>query len=643
MTLLRQYVTNFSSGELSPLLSSRLDAQAYKNGAFRLRNVRLRSQGGVTRRPGLRYHQTISNLTYQTEAYIYDEDEAYILLFSAGELRIIDDSNPTVILDTIGSCPWTANEIGQLVVTQTGDTMFIAHPNFMIRRLTRQTASSFSLSNFVFDSSDGMVFQPYFKFAPGSVSVTPSTTSGTNVNLTASAPSFSADYVGLHIKLIDSAGNERHFQVTGYTSDTVLVGTLSGGLANTQAIVSWAEPVLSTPRGFARTVQFHDQRFIIGGSKDLPNFLFMSKVAEFFNFDLGNGSDSDAIQIQIAENQVSEIKAMQSFRFLTIFTSEQELYVPTSENRPLAPSTITVKKQTGFGSGTVQPEEFDGAIVFLTKSKGAVREFVFSDISQAYNADSITLLSEHLIGTPLEIEAQREAPDQMESYLYLVNAEGTLPVFMSIRKETLQGWARYETNGLFKSIVNVNRKMYCVIERTINGATVTSLEQFDNSFHLDMATKQTNSTAQKTWTVSHLPNTAVKIKSGNYSLGEFTTNSSGQITLVDGVKEVEIGLSYTPEITTLPPETQLQDGITVGQKRRIVRTVLDIVSTLNVKAQGTKILVRSVTDDFSLEPQPITRREEVFMLGWNLLGRVTITQDEPLPLTLNGVMLEVEV
>ena len=62
-----------------------------------------------------------------------------------------------------------------------------------------------------------------------------------------------------------------------------------------------------------------------------------------------------------------------------------------------------------------------------------------------------------------------------------------------------------------------------------------------------------------------------------------------------------------------------------------------------MKAQVTKILVRSVTDDFSLEPQPITRREEVFMLGWNLLGRVTITQDEPLPLTLNGVMLEVEV
>ena len=74
----------------------------------------------------------------------------------------------------------------------------------------------------------------------------------------------------------------------------------------------------------------------------------MSKVGEFTNFDIGTGADSDSIQIQIAEAQVSEIKALQSFRFLTIFTSEQELYIPTSENKPLAPSTITVRRQTSF-------------------------------------------------------------------------------------------------------------------------------------------------------------------------------------------------------------------------------------------------------------------------------------------------------
>ena len=70
MALLRQFYTNFTSGELSPLLSSRIDAQAYKNGADKLRNVRLRAQGGITRRPGFRYLQTLSNIAYQSEPYI---------------------------------------------------------------------------------------------------------------------------------------------------------------------------------------------------------------------------------------------------------------------------------------------------------------------------------------------------------------------------------------------------------------------------------------------------------------------------------------------------------------------------------------------------------------------------------------------
>ena len=72
----------------------------------------------------------------------------------------------------------------------------------------------------------------------------------------------------------------------------------------------------------------------------------------------------------------------------------------------------------------------------------------------------------------------------MEGYLYLLNEEGHMPVFMSIRKEKVQGWVRYDTTGNFKNIVNVNRQIYTVVERIINSSTVTSLETFSNSYHL---------------------------------------------------------------------------------------------------------------------------------------------------------------
>ena len=641
MALLRQFTTNFSSGELSPLLSSRVDAEAYRNGAYRLRNVRLKAQGGCTRRPGLRYLQTLANETYQTEAYVYDEDEAYILLFSDTKLRVVDISSPTTILQTITSCPWTSSQIGSLVVAQSGDTMFVTHPDIPMQQIQRTSATNFTRTAYAFDTSSGLTYQPYYKFASGSITLTPGQTHG-STTLTASADAFTSDYVGLYLRLVDSAGLVRHAEITAYTSATVVTATISDTLSNTNAITDWQEPVFSSVRGYARAVTLHDQRLIFGGSRDLPNFLFMSKIGEFTNFDVGTGNDDESIQIQIAEAQVSEIKAMQSFRFLTIFTSEQELYVPTSENKPLTPSTITVKKQTSYGSGAVQPQEFDGAIVFLTKSKGAIREFIFSDISQAYNSDSITLLSEHIIGTPVAIEAQRESSDQMEGYLYLLNSDGHMPVFMSIRKEKVQGWVRYDTNGDFKNMVNVNRQIYTVVERTIDSSTVKSLELFQNDYYLDMSSQQSGS-ASSTWTVAHLPNTEVQVRSGNYSLGTFTTDGSGVVTLGQEVTSVEIGLAYTPEITTLPPEMQLPDGVSVGQKRRVVRAVLDLVTTLNVKAGGTRILLRSVTDDFSQEPTALTQRKEVYLLGWSREGRVTVTQEEPLPMTLNGILLEVEV
>ena len=41
--------------------------------------------------------------------------------------------------------------IGQLRVTQSGDTMIIVHPDIAMQKLTRTSASNFTLANFAFD------------------------------------------------------------------------------------------------------------------------------------------------------------------------------------------------------------------------------------------------------------------------------------------------------------------------------------------------------------------------------------------------------------------------------------------------------------------------------------------------------------
>jgi hypothetical protein len=643
MALLRQFYTNFTAGEISPLLSSRVDSDAYRNGLKTLTNFRMKAQGGVTRRPGLQYLQTLTASAYQTEPYVYDEDEAYILLFSNGQLEIVDTSNPTVILQTLTSQKWTSAMIGQLKLAQSSDTMIVVHPDMEMQKITRISATTFSVSDFDFDHNGNYHYEPFYKFVAGAVTLTPQNPNAGSQNFTASSAIFSADWVGEHLQYIDDADKVVHIIITAYISDTVVTGNLSDNISNTTARDTWKESVFSTRHGWARSVIFHDQRLVFGGSRDLPNHLFFSKVGEYFNFDAGIGLDDESIQVQIAENQVSEIKSLASFRHLAIFTSESELYVPTVDERPLTPSTITIKRQSSFGTGSVQPKEFDSAVLFITKSKGSIREFIFSDLSQAYESDAITVLAGHLVGTPVDLEVQREAEDQVESYLYAINETGDMPVFVSIRKEKLQGWGKYVTEGAFKNVVNVNRKVYVVCERVVDGVTQLRLELINNDYNLDSASKYTSGTATTSWTVSHLPNTQVEVKSGNYALGTYITDASGNITVSSPVTEIEVGINYTPTMTTLPVEFQLQDGVSVGQKRRVVRVLLDLNESLNVQVQGTNILIRRVNAVFANQPDPITEKKEVYLLGWGREGNVTISQDQPLPLSINGVLVEVEV
>ena len=170
------------------------------------------------------------------------------------------------------------------------------------------------------------------------------------------------------------------------------------------------------------------------------------------------------------------------------------------------------------------------------------------------------------------------------------------------------------------------------------------LEVFDSTLTLDSSETLTSGSATATWTgLDHLDNCPIKIVTGNYSLGDATVDASGGVsTSPDTFTTITAGFDYTPSITTLAPELQIEGGTSAGVFRRVVRTVLDVNESLDVSAEGTKLLIRNVNDDLSTEPDKVTGRKEFWVLGWDRRGEVDITQTEPLPLTLNGVMVELE-
>ena len=60
--------TNFSSGELDPLLRARVDLPAHANGLEEATNVIVQPQGGVRRRPGTKYIMSLPNSSSESAA-----------------------------------------------------------------------------------------------------------------------------------------------------------------------------------------------------------------------------------------------------------------------------------------------------------------------------------------------------------------------------------------------------------------------------------------------------------------------------------------------------------------------------------------------------------------------------------------------
>ena len=639
MARLRSFQTNFSAGSIDPKAQSRLDIEAFQNGVETATNVRLNAQGGASARPGMKL---VAELTagrkYRAESFVFDQDQSYCVLFSDGQADIYDQDGSLV--DTVTGAPWLESYLDNIMVDQELDTMIVTYETMKMQKLVRDSASSFSVADFDFETNSDSVPQTvWHKFADSSITLTPSATTG-SVTLTASSSYWDPNHVGVHVRLDSKA-----CLITAFTSDTAVTATVLETLGGTGAESDWDEEVFSPVYGYARCCRFYDGRLWFGGSKSLPTTIFGSRSDAPFNFNIGTGLDAEGIHETIRGSQVSDIVALSSHRHLQVFTAEKEIIVPQSEKQAITASNISFKDQTFYGSYPgIQPRELDGRVYFSTKTRASIRAFSFEDLENAYSAESVTFLSGHVVGLPVDLEAQVEATSEQESYLFVVNEDYDLAVFIAVDSQDLSGWVEWTTTGNIKTIANVNRQMFCVVDRTIDGSPATFLEQFDTNYRLDAAEKATSVSATTSWTgFTHLAGETVSVRAGERDLGTVTVNASGELTTPTEETAIEVGLGYAPVIKTLKPEVQLPSGTTVGENRRVVRVVLDLLETLNVTVNGFAVTLWNPGDDITDGLSEFTGRREEYLLGWDSDGRVTISQSENVKFHVTGAMVEVEV
>ena len=300
--------------------------------------------------------------------------------------------------------------------------------------------------------------------------------------------------------------DDNHYEFTAGSSDTATESVDGGGVRVTISghppTTVWDEQVFSAVNGFPRTVTFHEQRLFFGGVTALPDGIQASKVADFFNFDVGEAADADSVQIQIASDQVNEIRHLTSSKTLEIFTSTAEFYLKPQVSKPITPTDIQIIRQSSLGVQVkAMPKRFDGATIFIQNNGKTVREFFYNSGAEEFTANSISLLSSHLVDTPTDSATITSIGERTEQFFFLVNTDGTLGVFTSQRAEKIAGWVLWTTDGTYESVACTTGNIYAVVKRTINGSPVYNLEQFANtSFDIP-----TDCTVTKTISGSYQP------------------------------------------------------------------------------------------------------------------------------------------
>ena len=221
---------------------------------------------------------------------------------------------------------------------------------------------------------------------------------GSLVELVTSADVFSLDHLGTIFRV-----KNQEVRITNVLTPTLAEGTVLQELVDGLTTRRWDEQMFSDARGWPVAVTQHQDRLVLGGNEAAPDFLWLSRTGRPFDFDLGEGLDDEAIAFRLRSDRLHRIRQLVSGRRLQVLTSQGEWVV---SGTPLTPASIQVDLQTGVGSPVdrqVPALEVDGVTLFVGSGTRELRELLYTDTEQAFQAPDIALLSRHLMIDPRDM------------------------------------------------------------------------------------------------------------------------------------------------------------------------------------------------------------------------------------------------
>lgn len=150
MARLSHAFTNFTAGELSPRLDGRVDLAKYANGCTILENFMIHAHGGAARRPGTKHVAEVKTSSLKTRLipFEFSSEQTYIIELGNQYARFYKDNGQITSSGSAYeiSTPYLTAHLPALKYAQSADVMYITHPSYSPRKLSRTGHAAWTLT-----------------------------------------------------------------------------------------------------------------------------------------------------------------------------------------------------------------------------------------------------------------------------------------------------------------------------------------------------------------------------------------------------------------------------------------------------------------------------------------------------------------
>lgn len=576
--------------------------------------------------------------------------------------------------------PYLEADLFDLHYTQSSDVMTLVHPGYAARELSRLGATNWTLTSVSFVPTvtppSGVTVTPTIgtpgNQSPQSYCVTVIDTDGITESLASSVVSTSNNLTvaGNYntIQANSTAGRRYNFYkkrggAFGYIGQTVATGaTVNIVDDNVLADTSKTPPediyTLNTGAGeYPAAVSYYEQRRWFAGTTNDPQNVWATRNGTESNLTSSVPSqDDDGMEFRIASRQQNAIRHLLPLADMIALTVGGEFRIFADGAPNITPTSLSIKPQGYSGASNVQPALTSGSILFVQAQGSRVREMAYNWQSNAYTSIDISIMAPHLFnGYSLADLAYCRAPVPT---LWAVRDDGTLLGMTYVPEQQVYGWHQHTTDGEFESVAVVSEGnedvLYAVVQRTVNGRAVRYIERLqsrifteqEDAFYVDSGLIYDGAPTASLTGLYHLEGEEVQILADG-AVHPVRTVTGGSITLDGSYSVVAVGLAYNSDIITLP--LAFEGAPAAGQmlRKNVNAVALRVTQSSLVKAgptfdKLTEYPDRDVTDPY--DSPPALRTAELRMAigpSWNSDGGVCLRQDQPLPLTVLSMALDV--